>query len=107
MRGRRAAKAASTRGRETRKSAKAAWRIIESTPPARLLIRLDFLVPFEAHNTAEFTLAPQGNATTVTWAMSGAQPFMIKVMSVFMNMDAMIGKDFEKGLANLKAVSES
>ncbi len=81
--------------------------IVESAAPSRLLIKLDFLIPFEAHNTAEFTLAAQGNSTTVTWAMTGPQPFMFKVMTVFMNMDKMVGKDFETGLANLKAVAES
>jgi hypothetical protein len=70
------------------------------------VIKLDFLKPFEAHNTAEFTMLPQGNATNVTWVMHGPAPFMSKVMQVFMNMDRMIGKDFEMGLANLRTISE-
>jgi hypothetical protein len=71
-----------------------------------VVVKLDFLKPFEAHNTAEFTMLPQGGATDVTWVMHGPAPFMSKVMQVFMNMDRMIGKDFEAGLANLKTITE-
>jgi uncharacterized protein YndB with AHSA1/START domain len=80
--------------------------IIESTPPSKILIKLDFLKPFEGHNTAEFTMNPQGDNTTVTWAMYGPSSFIFKVMGIFMNMDKMIGDDFAAGLANLKAVAE-
>jgi hypothetical protein len=54
----------------------------------------------------EYTLARQGGSTIVTWAMYGPQPYMAKVMSVFMSMDRMVGKDFEQGLANMKAIAE-
>jgi uncharacterized protein YndB with AHSA1/START domain len=80
--------------------------IVEASPPSKVVIQLDFLKPFEAHNTAVFTLEPQGGGTNVTWAMFGRQPFMLKVMSTFCSMDKMVGKDFEAGLANLKAVTE-
>jgi uncharacterized protein YndB with AHSA1/START domain len=80
--------------------------ITDMSAPARVVIKLDFLKPLEAHNTTEFTLQPQGELTTVTWNMTGPMPFVSKIMSVFMSMDAMIGKDFEKGLANMKAVAE-
>lgn len=80
--------------------------ITESTPPARILIKLDFFKPFEGHNTAEFTMEPKGDNTIVTWAMYGPSAFMMKVMGLFMNMDNMIGNDFAAGLANLKAVAE-
>jgi hypothetical protein len=80
--------------------------IMESSPPSKITIKLDFLKPFEAHNTAEFMLEGQGNSTTITWAMHGRQPYMIKVMSLFFSMDKMIGKDFETGLANLKSITE-
>jgi hypothetical protein len=80
--------------------------ITEAVPSSKVTIKLDFFKPFEAHNTAEFTLAGQGDATNVTWAMLGKQPFMFKVMSLFMSMDKMIGKDFETGLANMKAIAE-
>lgn len=81
--------------------------ILETSAPTKLTIKLDFLKPFEAHNTTEFNLQAKGPETELTWAMRGAQPFMFKVMSVFMNMDQMIGKDFETGLANLKAAAEA
>ncbi len=80
--------------------------IIESVPSSRIAIKLDFLKPFEAHNTAEFTLASPGDDTRVTWAIFGPMPFASKVMSLFFSMDQMIGKDFEVGLANLKALAE-
>ena len=80
--------------------------ILESTAPSGLKIKLDFMVPFEAHNMAEFELVPQGSATQVNWIMSGPRPFMLKIMCLFMSMDKMVGKDFEKGLANLKAEVE-
>jgi uncharacterized protein YndB with AHSA1/START domain len=81
--------------------------ILRAVPSSTIVIKLDFIKPFEAHNTAEFTLLPQGGATTVTWAMHGPASFMHRVMEVFMNLDRMIGKDFEAGLANLKKVAES
>ena len=80
--------------------------ILEATAPSTVVIQLDFLKPFEAHNTAEFTMLPQGGATSVIWVMQGPAPFMSKVMQAFMNMDRMIGKDFETGLANLKTMTE-
>jgi Polyketide cyclase / dehydrase and lipid transport len=80
--------------------------ILEATTPSRVLIKLDFFKPFEGHNTAEFTMSPQGNATNVDWVMRGPAPFMFKVMEVFISCDKMIGKDFETGLANLKTLVE-
>ncbi len=80
--------------------------VLESVPASKIVIKLDFLKPFEAHNQAEFTLTPNANSTQVTWAMHGPQPFMMKVMDIVMNMDKMVGKDFEEGLANLKALAE-
>jgi len=80
--------------------------ILEVSAPSKIVIKLDFFKPFEAHNTAEFTMLPQGDATSLTWLMHGPAPFMSKVMQVFMNMDKMIGKDFEAGLAKLKKLTE-
>jgi carbon monoxide dehydrogenase subunit G len=80
--------------------------IVESVPDSKIVIKLDFIKPFAAHNTAEFTLEPAGDATNVTWAMYGPSPFISKVMQVFISMDAMVGKDFDAGLANLKNLSE-
>jgi hypothetical protein len=80
--------------------------ILESTPPSKVVIQLDFIKPFAARNRADFTLEPKDGRTEVTWAMHGPHPFMMRVMSVVMNMDKTVGKNFEAGLANLKALSE-
>jgi hypothetical protein len=80
--------------------------ILDSAAASKIVIKLDFFKPFEGHNTAEFTLLPQTDATTVDWVMYGPATFMSKVMQVFMNFDTMIGKDFEQGLANLKKATE-
>jgi uncharacterized protein YndB with AHSA1/START domain len=80
--------------------------ISDTSPPSRVTIRLDFLRPFEAHNMVEFTLAPKGDSTDVTWAMQGPVPYVAKIMHVFFDMDSMVGKDFEAGLANLKSIAE-
>ena len=80
--------------------------IAESTAPQLVRIKLDFMAPFAASNTAEFTLKPQGDGTQVTWAMYGPSPYMSKLMSLAFNMEAMVGPDFEVGLASLKALAE-
>jgi uncharacterized protein YndB with AHSA1/START domain len=81
--------------------------IIESVPARKVGIQLDFIKPFEGHNIAEFTLTPQGDAgTQLNWSMHGPTPFVSKLMQVFVNLDTMIGKDFDEGLANLKALAE-
>ena len=80
--------------------------ILQTVPASKVQIKLDFLKPFEGHNTAEFTLAPVGDHTQVTWAMFGPSPFISKLMGLFFDMDSMIGKDFETGLSNLKFVCE-
>jgi hypothetical protein len=80
--------------------------ILDAPAPSRVTIKLDFLRPFEAHNIAEFTLEPAGRSTLVTWVMTGPNLFIGKVMSLFISMDRMIGKDFESGLANLKTLAE-
>ncbi len=80
--------------------------ILEAAVPSKITIKLDFFKPFEGHNTAEFTMLPQGDVTNLTWTMFGPAVFMSKVMQVFMNLDHMIGRDFETGLANLKKLAE-
>jgi uncharacterized protein YndB with AHSA1/START domain len=80
--------------------------ILDTSKPSKIVIKLDFFTPFEGHNTAEFTMLPQGDAINLTWLMHGPAPFMSKVMQVFINLDKMIGKDFEIGLANLKRLTE-
>jgi len=69
-------------------------------------IKLDFFKPFKASNTAEFLMKPSDSGTDLTWAMFGPSPFMSKLMGVFMDMDKMVGKDFETGLESLKKNAE-
>ncbi len=88
------------------KVGKGRMEILEAATPARTVVKLDFLKPVASNSTTEFSLAPQGDATTVTWDMHGPMPFVSKVMAVFVSMDDMIGKDFDKGLAQLKAAAE-
>ena len=80
--------------------------ILEATPSSKVVIKLDFFTPFEGHNTAEFTMLPQGNTTNVHWVMHGPSRFITKVMQVFFSFDKMIGKDFESGLASMKNLAE-
>ncbi|AXI01878.1 SRPBCC family protein [Aquirhabdus parva] len=77
-----------------------------SNPFDQIIIQLDFLKPFEAHNIAEFSIVNLGDSTEVTWEMRGPSPFIAKVMGLFFNMDRVVGKDFETGLANIKAIVE-
>jgi len=79
---------------------------ITDAQPSRVALDLDFVKPFEGHNKVVFTLLPKGDATEVTWDMQGASPYVTKVIQVFCNMDGMIGKEFEKGLADLKTLTE-
>jgi carbon monoxide dehydrogenase subunit G len=80
--------------------------IADTSPPNKITINLTMLSPFEAHNIVEFTLDPNGDLTTVTWAMNGRVPYVAKIMHVFFNVDRMVGSDFEAGLAKLKAAAE-
>jgi len=81
--------------------------IVAARSPENLEIKLDFYAPFEAHNVAEFQLRELEGGTEVTWAMHGPSPFISRLMGLFINMDQLIGKEFETGLGNLKSLSES
>jgi len=81
--------------------------IIESSPNQMIRIKLEFFKPFAAVNTTEFTFTPQGNQTAIIWSMTGTNNFMAKAFCLFMNMDRMVGGDFEKGLARMKSVAEA
>ena len=81
--------------------------ITESRPNEMIGIKLEFLKPFAAVNTTEFSFKPEGNQTVVTWSMTGTNNFMAKAFGLFMNMDKMVGGDFEKGLAQMKSVTEA
>lgn len=80
--------------------------IIRSTVPSEVAMLLTMLKPFTAQNEVTYSIVPQGSSTQVTWAMTAKSPFFAKIISIFINMDKMIGKDFETGLVNLKAVAE-
>jgi hypothetical protein len=79
--------------------------ITDTSVPSKVVIKLDFIKPFEGHNVAQFTMEPSGAATNVTWSMDGPTPYLGKVIGIFMDMDHMIGGDFEAGLANLKTLT--
>jgi uncharacterized protein YndB with AHSA1/START domain len=80
--------------------------ITESVPSSLIKIDLNFSKPFEAHNKVVFSIQPQAGGSVVSWDMSGPAPLMARVMHVFFDMDKMVGKDFEAGLADLKAAAE-
>lgn len=80
--------------------------IVESVPSSRVVLKLDFITPFEAHNTVEFVLAPQGGTTAVTQAMYGPSPFVSRLMGLFFSMEKMVGQKYEEGLTNLKVLAE-
>ena len=81
--------------------------ITSTNEPASVTIQLDMWEPFEGHNTVVFSLVPEdAGSTRVTWAMHGPSNFIGKLMGIFVNMDQMIGKDFDAGLVNLKALAE-
>ena len=81
--------------------------ITEAAPGAKLVLKLDFFTPMEAHNTAEFTFVREGAGTRVTWAMFGPSPFLSKLIGLVFNMDRMVGGMFAQGLAKLKVQSEA
>jgi uncharacterized protein YndB with AHSA1/START domain len=80
--------------------------IVEASAPTKISIQVDFVKPFEAHNLNQFTLEPDGTSTKVTWTMQGTNVYMTKVMSIFVNIDRLMGKHFESGLGDLKASAE-
>ena len=80
--------------------------ITESIPSKSVTVEVDWRRPFAARNINQFTLEPDGTATTVTWTMQGPNLFMMKLMSLFTNMDRMMGEHFESGLQNLKQAAE-
>ena len=80
--------------------------ITDSAPDRLIRISLEFLKPMKATNLTEFAFAPEGGGTKVTWTMSGTTGFAGKLFGLLLNLDTMVGKDFEKGLASMKGVVE-
>jgi len=89
-----------------RKAGQGRMKISDLESPNRVTIDLQFEKPFKSQSVTVFSLTPDGDGTKVTWTMNGNHNWMSKIMGIFMSMDKMIGKDFEKGLRNLKSVSE-
>lgn len=89
------------------KTGSGAMKFTEATPPSHLGIQLDFLEPFPSSSVVAFDFAPEGAGTKVTWSMKGKNDFLGKAFGLFVNMDEMIGKDFENGLADIARVSEA
>ena len=80
--------------------------IVESSPSSKIVLNLDFVTPFEAHNFVEFSLSAEGDSTTVTQAMYGPSPYISKLMTIFFSMEKMVGDKYEEGLDNLKKLTE-
>jgi hypothetical protein len=91
---------------EGKKAGAGSMEITEAKPSSQVSLRLDFTKPFKANNLVDFTMVARGDSTDVTWDMHGPMPFVSKIMHVVINMDRMVGKDFDTGLANLKAIAE-
>jgi hypothetical protein len=81
--------------------------IEKSEPPSTVGIKLEFIKPFQATNTTTFSFANTSGGTKATWAMEGQNNFVAKAASMFMDMDQLVGADFERGLAAMKSVSEA
>lgn len=81
--------------------------IVESHAPSHVGIRLEFIKPMAATNKTDFSIKPSGNGSSVTWKMEGEKNFRTKIFCVFMDIEKMVGGDFERGLAKLRSVSES
>ena len=80
---------------------------VAESSPQRIVMDMHFLRPFESRSTAEFAFQPSGETTEVTWSIYGPAQLITKVMGLFFSMDAMIGREFESGLAKLKSVTEA
>lgn len=85
---------------------KGSMEITESLPSSKVVLRLDFEKPFETHNIVTFTITPRDGPASVTWEMEGPVPYFAKIIHVFLDMDRMVGTDFDAGLASLKAAAE-
>ena len=93
-------------GEGIRKVGKGRMEILDAEQSTDVRIKLDFITPFKAQNVTRFTLRQEGDTTLVNWSMTGPKTLMSKVMGIFMSMDKLVGRDFEKGLAQLKSEAE-
>lgn len=90
-----------------RKAGRGSMTVVEADEPSAVLVDLVFEKPFPSRSQSRFTLRPDGGATEVTWTMTGTKTLMSRVMGLVVSMDRLIGPDFERGLAKLKATVES
>jgi hypothetical protein len=81
--------------------------ITESRPAELIRLKLEFIKPMAGTSDTEFNFKPEGGGTHVTWTMSGKNGFIAKAFCLFMNMDKMVGGQFEEGLASMKQVAEA
>jgi len=91
---------------EGKKAGSGRMEIVAADPASRVVVKLDFIKPFAAHNTAEFTFAREGEGVRVTWAMTGPVTLLSKVMGLFFSTEKFLGPQFEEGLANMRRVAE-
>jgi len=90
-----------------RKAGRGRMEIVEATAPSHVAIALDFVKPFRSSNTTEFTLTPEGDATRVRWSMTGPRPLLMRLFGFLFDMEKLVGKDFEKGLSQLRTAATS
>jgi uncharacterized protein YndB with AHSA1/START domain len=90
-----------------RKAGQGRMQVLEASSPSKLLIDLVFERPWKSHSVTEFTISSRGGGSEVDWSMTGPNTLMTRVMGIFKSMDSLLGPDFEKGLAKLKADLES
>ncbi len=90
-----------------RKAGQGRMEIVEATAPSRVAIDLLFEKPWKARNDTAFTITPEGSGSRVTWTMSGRKTLLTKAMGLVRSMDALLGPDFERGLARLRTAAES
>lgn len=90
-----------------KKAGKGRMRIVDASEPSKVHIKLTFEKPFKSENTTSFAIAENGGGCTVTWTMVGPKTLFTRVFALFGGMDKMVGKDFERGLAKLKATAEA
>lgn len=90
-----------------RRAGRGRMEIVDASEPTRVGIDLIFEKPFKSHSDTAFAIAPSGDSARVTWTMTGPRTLATKVMGIFTSMDAFLGPDFERGLAQLKAIAEA
>lgn len=89
-----------------RRAGRGSMKIVGSSPE-RIDVTTTFLKPFESTSDVVFRIVAADGGAQVTWEMSGEQTGLMSVLGRVVSMDRLVGKDFDKGLARLKAVAEA